>query len=159
MAKLTVPLTCRWSHVSIRPSWFYHAEEDSQVKSVKTLWDLYFNSVGHNSVLLLNFPPDKQGLVSPVDARRTDSLRKLIDGTFENNLAAGATIKSLHPRGPNYKLSNLVNRSEKTYYATRDAFTTDTITFNLGAAKTFDVLMLQEVIELGHRTTGWSVDY
>jgi len=52
-------------------------EEDSQVKSVKALWDLYFNSVGHNSVLLLNFPPDKQGLVSPIDARRTDSLRRL----------------------------------------------------------------------------------
>jgi alpha-L-fucosidase len=52
-----------------------------------------------------------------------------------------------------------VDNLESTYYATTDAFTTDTITMDLGAAKTFDVLMLQEVIELGHRTTGWSVDY
>ena len=37
--------------------------------------------------------------------------------------------------------------------------TTDTITFDLGRPKTFDVLMVQEAVRLGHRTTGWSVDY
>jgi len=53
----------------------------------------------------------------------------------------------------------MTDNNEKNYYATSDAFTTDTITFQLSSAKTFDVLKLQEVIELGHRTTGWSVDY
>lgn len=145
--------------VSIRPSWFYHEEEDAHVKSVAALWDLYFNSVGHNSVLLLNFPPDKRGLIPAIDSLRADSLRRLIDGTFKNNLATGATIKSLHPRGGKYKPVNMVDNNESTYYATSDHATTDTITFSLGKKKTFDVLMLQEVIELGHRTTGWSVDY
>lgn len=145
--------------VSIRPSWFYHAEEDARVKSVAELWDLYFNSVGRNSVLLLNFPPNKTGLVAPVDAQRSDSLRQLISGTFKTNLAAGARIKALHPRGAEYKPANMVDALESTYYATSDAFATDTITFDLGSPKTFDVLMLQEVIELGQRTTGWSVDY
>lgn len=145
--------------VSIRPSWFYHTEEDARVKSVATLWDIYFNSVGRNSVLLLNYPPNKEGLISSIDAGRTDSLRRLIDGTFKTNLASGATIKTLHPRGGKYKPANMVDQQEGTYYAATDAFKTDTITFDLGAARTFDVLMLQEVIELGHRTTGWSVDY
>ncbi|WPV00704.1 discoidin domain-containing protein [Mucilaginibacter sp. cycad4] len=145
--------------VSIRPSWFYHQEEDAHVKSVAALWDLYFNSVGHNSVLLLNFPPDKRGLIPAIDSVRADSLHRLINGTFKNNLAAGASIKSLHPRGGNYKPANMIDDSESTYYATSDNAVTDTITFNLGRKKTFDVLMLQEVIELGHRTTGWSVDY
>lgn len=145
--------------VSIRPSWFYHAEEDVHVKSVATLWDIYFNSVGRNSVLLLNYPPNKEGLISHIDAQRTDSLRQLINGTFKTNLAAGATIKTRHPRGGKYKASNLLDGQESTYYATTDAYATDTIVLNLGSAKTFDVLLLQEVIELGHRTTGWSVDY
>jgi len=145
--------------VSIRPSWFYHSGEDARVKTVAELWDIYFNSVGRNCVLLLNYPPNKEGLISPIDAQRTDSLRYLINGTFKTNLASGAKIKTLHPRGANYKPSNMVDNIESTYYATTDAFATDTITFDLGSAKTFDVLMLQEVIELGHRTTGWSVDY
>jgi len=145
--------------VSIRPSWFYHPEEDERVKTVAELWDLYFNSVGRNSVLLLNFPPDKRGLIPEIDARRADSLRQLINGTFAVNLAAGAKIRTRHPRGGEYKPSNMVDGAESTYYAGADAFNTDTITFDLGSKKTFDVLMLQEVIELGHRTTGWSVDY
>jgi len=145
--------------VSIRPSWFYHEEEDAQVKSVAALWDLYFNSVGRNSVLLLNFPPNKQGLISSVDAQRTDSLRYLINGTFKTNLASGAAIKAKHVRGADYQPSNMTDTLETTYYATSDGYTTDTITFDLRGKKTFDVLMLQEMIELGHRTTGWSVDY
>jgi alpha-L-fucosidase len=145
--------------VSIRPSWFYHEEEDVRVKSVADLWEIYFNSVGRNSVLLLNYPPDKRGLISDIDANRTDSLRYLINGTFKNNLAKGATIKTLHPRGGKYSPANMTDDLENTYYATSDAYATDTIVFDLGSEKTFDVLMLQEVIELGHRTTGWSVDY
>jgi len=145
--------------VSIRPSWFYHPEENDKVKSVATLWDIYFKSVGRNSVLLLNYPPDKQGLVPAIDAQRTDSLRWLINNTFKNNLAKGATIQTLHPRGAKFKAANMIDNVESTYYATIDAFTTDTITFKLTSSKTFDVLMLQEVIELGHRTTEWSVDY
>lgn len=145
--------------VSIRPSWFYHPEEDARVKTVAELWDLYFHSVGRNSVLLLNFPPDKRGLISDIDARRADSLHRLITGTFRTNLAAGATIRALHPRGARYQPSNMVDGLENTYYATTDANSTDTITFDLGKPRTFDVLMLQEVIRLGERTTGWSVDY
>ena len=129
------------------------------MKTVAELWDLYFNSVGHNSVLLLNFPPDQRGLIPDVDAQRADSLRQLINNTFKTNLAAGAIIRTKHPRGGKYKPSNMVDEAEDTYYAGADAFTTDTVTFDLGARKTFDVLMLQEVIGLGHRTTGWSVDY
>lgn len=144
---------------TIRPSWFYHPEEDNHVKTVSELWNIYFNSVGHNSVLLLNFPPDKRGLIPTVDAQRADSLHRLIEGTFKTNLARGAKITSLHSRGPNFKPQNMVDDLEDTYYATQDGNVTDTITFDLGSKKTFDVLKIQEVIELGHRTTGWSVDY
>lgn len=145
--------------VSIRPSWFYHAEEDGRVKSVEELVKIYCESVGRNSVLLLNFPPDRRGLIPDTAAQNAAGLHQWVVGTFKTNLASGAKIKTLHPRGAGYDASNLVDGDENTYYATADGFNTDTITFDLGAEKTFDCLMLQEVIQLGHRTTGWSVDY
>jgi alpha-L-fucosidase len=145
--------------VSIRPSWFYHDEENAKVKTVKQLWDIYVKSVGRNSVLLLNFAPDKRGLIHEVDIGRIDSLRLLIDGTFTNNLAKGSKVTSMHVRGREFAAANLVDENQTTYYATPDNFKTDTITFNLGKAKTFDCLMLREVIGLGHRTTEWSVEY
>ena len=49
--------------VSIRPGWFYHAREDNRVKSLASLVDIYFNSIGMNAVLLINVPPDQRGLI------------------------------------------------------------------------------------------------
>lgn len=147
------------SDVSIRPSWFYHPEEDNQIKSVDELWDIYCQSVGHNSVLLLNLPPDRRGLIHSKDSANIAGLHEKIQKTFSRNLLKGASVSSLHPRGKTFKASNLIDNLKDTYYASTDKTATDTITFNLQSPGTFDCLMLQEVIELGHRTTGWSVDY
>jgi len=145
------------SDVSIRPGWYWHPSEDGSVKSVTTLRNMYFTTTGRNTNYLLNVPPDNRGLIKATDSIRLDSLGCWIYGTFRTNLALGATVTSLHPRGAGYEPANLVDTLESTYYATPDANRTDTVTFNLGSSKTFDVIMVQEVIQLGHRTTGWAV--
>nr|MCR4593955.1 alpha-L-fucosidase [Clostridiales bacterium] len=60
--------------VSIRPGWFYHENEDRKVKSVKELMKIYMGTVGGNSALLLNIPPDRRGKLSDADVK---VLRKL----------------------------------------------------------------------------------
>lgn len=145
--------------VSIRPSWFYHTEEDDAVKSVKHLWDIYCTSVGHNSVLLLNYPPDRRGLVHSKDSLHTALLRQGIDETFSDNLLDGAKIKASNVRGRDFSPKYLVDGDRNTYYAGKDGCNTGDVVFNLGREKVFDCLMIQEVIELGQRTTRWSVDW
>lgn len=71
--------------VSIRPGWFYHAEQDNQVKSLKHLTDIYFQSVGYNSVLLLNIPPDCRGLIHENDAARIKQMAEYLKATFATN--------------------------------------------------------------------------
>ncbi len=70
--------------VSIRPGWFYHPEQDNQVKTLQQLVNIYFNSVGMNSVLLLNIPPDKRGRIHEVDAERLNLFGSYIRNTFRN---------------------------------------------------------------------------
>ena len=72
--------------VSIRPGWFYHEHEDGKVKTLAQLVDIYYNSVGRNSVLLLNVPPDKRGLIHATDVERMRLLNEYLQRNFANNL-------------------------------------------------------------------------
>ena len=80
--------------VSIRKGWFYHEEEDSTVKSGKTLFNLYLNSVGHGGNLLLNVPPNRKGLIDPLDSAALMDFRKIREAAFKTNLFKNAVIKN-----------------------------------------------------------------
>ncbi len=71
--------------VSIRPGWFYHAHQDSSVRSLADLVDIYFQSVGRNSVLLLNIPPDRRGQLHETDVQRIKELSDYLKTTFAKN--------------------------------------------------------------------------
>ena len=71
--------------VSIRPGWFYHADQDKQVKTLNHLTDIYFKSVGYNSVLLLNIPPDLRGLINENDVQRLKEFSSYLKKTFARN--------------------------------------------------------------------------
>lgn len=80
--------------VSIRKGWFYHEEEDSTVKSGKTLFNLYLNSVGHGGNLLLNVPPNRKGLIAPQDSAALMDFRKIREAAFKTNLFKNAVTKN-----------------------------------------------------------------
>ena len=75
--------------VSIRPGWFHHAAEDGRVKSVDDLVSIFYTSVGHNSKLLLNVPPTREGVLHDTDVARLASTRSALDSMFAEDLAAG----------------------------------------------------------------------
>ncbi|MER5519997.1 alpha-L-fucosidase [Streptomyces sp. NPDC002763] len=74
--------------VSIRDGWFYHA--DQQPKSVDELTEIYFGSVGRNAVLLLNVPPDTDGLLHDTDVVRLREFRERVDRELPEDVARSA---------------------------------------------------------------------
>jgi len=80
--------------VSIRKGWFYHEEEDATVKSGKTLFNLYLNSVGHGGNMILNVPPNRKGLIAPQDSAALMDFRKLREAAFKTNLFKNAITKN-----------------------------------------------------------------
>ncbi len=68
------PVGNRWLPIEcdarIRATWFWHSDNAATLKSVGQLMDMYYRSVGHGAVLLLNQTPDRSGLIPAADAAR-----------------------------------------------------------------------------------------
>jgi len=146
--------------VSIRPGWFYHAGEDDKVKSVRHLLDIYFSSVGYNSVLLLNLPPDRRGLIHENDVQRLREFRKTLDAIFAENLAAGAKATASNVKGgnPAFAAGKITDGDRETYWTTDDWTTTAEVELDLGRPRTFNVAELAEHIEIGQRISEFALD-
>ena len=54
----------------LRSTWFWNTKGESTIKSVEQLMDMYYRSVGHGAVLLLNNTPDRSGLIPAPDVAR-----------------------------------------------------------------------------------------
>ena len=76
--------------VSIRPGWFWHADEAPRTPA--NLMRLWFDSVGRGANLLLNIAPDRRGRVPDADVAALTAWKDLRDRCFAHNLASGAKI-------------------------------------------------------------------
>ena len=139
--------------VSIRPGWFWHADEHP--KSVDELMEIYYNSVGRNGLLLLNVPPDTTGRIAAEDSAVLMAFRAERDRIFSNDLAQESSTHAKHRLG--YGASHVLDTAYHTFWAAADTQASLTLTFDSPAA--FDIIMLQEYIPLGQRVTAVSLLY
>lgn len=143
--------------VSIRPGWFYHKKEDSAVKTAQELIDIYYKSVGRNAVLLINLPPDRNGLIHPNDSASLIAFKNILDESFAVNLAENAETNAsdFFNRNPLYKPQNILDQDINSFWAA----TTDTasIIVTLDSATGFNRIMLQEPIHFGQRISKFDI--
>jgi alpha-L-fucosidase len=154
----------RWSwypaecDVSIRPGWFYHPNEDGKVKSLATLADIYFKSVGRNSVLLLNVPPDKRGRISEPDVARLKELRTFLDQLYATDYLRSATVAVPSQFDATHGEEQFRDGDPGTYWMPAAGQTTAQVEFDLGQSRTFNVARIQEDIALGERVQAYHVE-
>lgn len=134
--------------VSIRPGWFWHASEDSLVKDVDRLADIYLSSVGRNAVLLLNVPPDNRGLITDYDIRSLQAFKTWIDDLYDTNLLDGA-----RPYGQG--TSSAIDGDNTTSWSPSR---NNVASFVPAIAATFNVAMLQEDISRGQRVEKFVIE-
>jgi len=145
---------------SIRPSWFWHAAEDGQVKTVDELVGLYFDTVGRNSLLRLNVPPDTRGLLADADVAALNQLGPAVAALYRTNVAAGqaATADSVFEDLQRYAATYAVDGRVDTFWAAAAGETSARLEVDLGGDRSFDLISVQEPIALGERTTQHHVD-
>lgn len=144
--------------VSIRPGWFWHAEQNNRVRSPKNLLNLYFKSVGRGASFLLNVPPDRRGLIHENDVASLQGYKKALDEMFANNLAKGAKATADQNRGKGFEAAMMLDDDKKSYWAAPDDVKTATVELVLPEARTFSVVRLREPIRLGQRIRKFAID-
>lgn len=146
--------------VSIRPGWFYHAEEDSLVKSPEKLFDIYLTSVGRGSTLLLNMPPDRRGRIHENDVKALEGFRTLLDRELGTDLAVRAPVQANTTRGNAEQFSsrNLTDENKETYWATDDNVSIGSVQINMDGKKKVKYILLQEYIPLGQRVKSFTIE-
>ena len=130
--------------VSIRPGWFWHAKENDKVRSPKNLVNLYYQSVGRNSLLLLNIPPNNEGLFEASDIKAIKEFRSILNETFAKNLA----IMNADKRLTDKKLNTFVPLK-----------TNVPLVVSFGKKVSIDRVMLQENIASVQKIKSGLVEY
>lgn len=144
--------------VSIRRGWFWHKSQDSLVRSPENLMELYYSSIGRNSNLLLNVPPDTRGLLHENDVKSLIGFKALREKEFSLELAKGKKIKASGTRSKEFSASNMNDGNPETYWASRDDLTSADIIIDLGAETEVNRILLQEYIKLGQRVQEFKVE-
>jgi alpha-L-fucosidase len=145
---------------AVRPGWFRHASNDDQVKTVDQLVDFYFDSVGRNSLLRLNVPPDTRGLLPDPDVAVLNQLGPALDAIYRTNVAAGqmATADSVFQDLALYAAASAVDGKVDTFWAAGVGQITGRLEVDLGGLRSFDLISIQEPIALGERATEHHVE-
>jgi alpha-L-fucosidase len=139
--------------VSIRPGWFYHPAEDTLVKSLTKLLEIYYQSVGRNANLLLNIPVDPRGLIHEADSAPLMELAEALKSDFANDLAFGkkATASNIRGKSKQYAASNVNDNNPATYWSTGDTVKSASLVIDLGSSTAINRFLAQEFIPLGQR--------
>lgn len=172
-----IPAEC---DVSIRPGWFYHAEEDGKVKTPDQLWDIYLHSVGRGANLILNVPPDRRGRIHEQDSASLVNFGNKWRQAFSKNLA-------LKKKGrTRYRICAFTPKKYRSYVLDGDRSTfesfpshgkapwlpdssrlsdfrmysvpANSIEIDLGRKKRFNTVLLREAISLGQGVEAFSIE-
>ena len=155
--KVWYPSEC---DVSIRPGWFWHPEQDNLVKTTEKLIDIYFSSVGKNSNLLLNVPPNTSGIISEYDVIKLVDWKSRLDEIFANDIALFKNVTASNIRGNVIRFGpeNCTDGNPDSFWATDDDVTFGWITIDLNTQQTFNIIKLEEPIQYGQRINLYKVE-
>jgi alpha-L-fucosidase len=147
-------------NTSIRPEWFYHPNEDNKVKTVPQLMDLYYNSIGRNGSMLLNFPIMPNGLIHPTDEKNAIEFGKAVKESFAVNLAENKKANASNVRGNSkeFGADKTIDGKKNSYWATDDNVTKASLTIDFGKPTLFNRFLAQEYIRLGQRVKAFTVE-
>lgn len=144
-------------NTSIRPGWFYHAEEDGQVRSDRELFDIYLKSVGGNAMFLLNIPPDRDGVIAAYDREVLAKLGRRIQELNDPRLNEGAVWIGSSAASQEEAAEALAEATPDRAWRPSASDAEPWVQIVLPEARAFNAVILQEQIEQGQRVEAFEL--
>ncbi|MDE6175957.1 MAG: discoidin domain-containing protein, partial [Paramuribaculum sp.] len=141
--------------------WFWHSGQTDL--SAERLFQMYLETVGRNSNLILNIPPDRSGSLPASSVSTLKSLGTLLESRLGTDLALKASrveASATRASGANrtYDASNLIDGNKDTYWATNDNDLSASITLTWNEPQTIRYVSLMEYIAKGQRVRGFRIE-
>lgn len=140
--------------------WFYHVDYD--VKELDQLWKIYMETVGRNSTLILNFPPDRTGKLHANYVNQLHKFGEMMKERLGTDLAPAAHVSASETRlsgaTRTYKAENLTDNDTDTYWAPNDGTIASTITLSWDTPQNIHYVALQEYIRKGQRIRAFKIE-
>jgi len=149
------PAECNGT-LSARHNWFW--QPGDSWRPLSELLEIYYGSVGRNCNFLLNISPNRQGVLDQSVVAALNEFGTALSQTFGTNLAGGATVandsgtSNTAGHTPNLALDSNLNSSWQ------PTGTTGALVYTLPSTQTFDVISVQEDLNIGQRVRTFAVD-
>jgi alpha-L-fucosidase len=125
--------------------WFWHPRK--YVRTAADLIEIYYNSVGRNGNMLLNLSPDTRGLIPDNQLAHLRLMSRVIGQTFENNLATDGRLVA-DSSSESHAPARALDGDLDTWWEAASGARTAVLTLTLPEPRTFDVVSLQEAVDL-----------
>ena len=142
--------------------WFFTAGED---KGAAKMIEFWYRSVGRNGTLLLNFSPDRDGVIPSNNLTSAQTMWNTVSSDFDDNLAARAyKVSASHVRDNHISYSpyKVIDGDYETYWTVGDGRGSEEdewIQVTFSEALSFNRIVLQENIRFGQRVKAFTVEY
>ncbi len=142
---------------SIRHGWFWR-DRQQHLKPTQEILDIWYGTVGGNTVFLLNIPPNRDGLFAGRDVKVLEEVGQVLGATFSADLAEGATATASHAQA-GFGPQRAVDGDPATCWKPLAGTTQADLSVTLPAPQTFNRVMFQEQIkDYSQRIARFAVD-
>ncbi len=151
---------CAWEATttdSNNGDWFWHPGH--QPKSLAQMQQIYFNTIGRNTTLIYNVPPDQTGAFDSKDVAVLQQFGTWYKSTFQTDLLKGAPAAADSTwANAGFEANKAVDDTLCTYWAAASGKTAGTLEVTPASPINIKVISIREPIELGERVTKYHVE-
>lgn len=133
--------------------WFWHPNDESSLKSVKELVDIYDNTVGHGGQLMLGIAPDRTGRVPDADVQRLKEFGDAIKQLYSHNL-----IVEDHPIPGSSEERAALDNDPDTFWSAPQGSHHATIEVTFSKPITFDRALTMEWLNDGQHVQKYAIE-